>query len=193
MTEKIVIIDNYDSFTYNLKHLIEETANTNVIVLKNDSLDLTAIENADFIFISPGPGLPEEAGKTLEIIREFGNRKKIMGVCLGLQAIAVAFGGRLKPLDSVYHGIQSEMYYTEYRSSIFKHIPDKLMAGRYHSWVADPIDFPEVLRITQKDINGNIMALEHISLPIFGVQYHPESIMTEFGKAIIANFLDSDI
>jgi len=191
MAEKIVLIDNYDSFTYNLKHLIEVTSNEKVAILKNDCIDMAVLEDVEYIFISPGPGLPEEAGKTLDIIHRFGNRKPILGVCLGLQAIVIAFGGGLKSLDNVYHGIQSEMFYTEHQSIIFNNIPEGFMAGRYHSWVADETELPAILQITQQDIHGNIMAVQHKHLPVFGVQYHPESIMTTFGKEIISNFLNN--
>lgn len=187
--KRIVIIDNYDSFTYNLVHAVEKIVGHQIDVFKNDEVTIKEIENYEYIIISPGPGLPEESGLTLDIIRNFYRTKKIFGVCLGLQAAVVAFGGQLKNLDKVLHGIETEMYITE-RSSIYRNIETKFIAGRYHSWVADTINFPEELVINCIDTDKEIMGLHHKIHSLYAVQFHPESIMTPEGETMISNFLD---
>jgi anthranilate synthase component 2 len=187
--KKVAIIDNYDSFTFNLVHLVEEIINTKVEVIKNDEVDFTALGSFDFIILSPGPGLPSEAGQLCEVIQQFGNTKKIFGVCLGLQAIAEVFGAKLLQLPKVYHGIKSNISISNIESPIFKHVPNPFYAGRYHSWVIDKNSDLKQLDILAYDDTGEIMAIQHKSLEIYAVQFHPESIMTDEGKQIVANFL----
>lgn len=186
---KILIIDNYDSFTYNLVQMVEEIVGKNVSVIKNDEISFDKINEFDKIILSPGPGIPSEAGKLLETIKKFAGKKPILGVCLGMQAIAEAFGGNLKLLDSVYHGVAIEAEIIKSDALLFKNLPSKFSVGRYHSWVVNKDKFPEDLEITSLDDLGNIMSLQHKSLNIHGVQYHPESILTPFGKVILENFL----
>ncbi|MBU1011906.1 MAG: aminodeoxychorismate/anthranilate synthase component II [Bacteroidetes bacterium] len=182
-----LIIDNYDSFTYNLVHLVKEIG---VIpdVIRNDKFRLEEIAKYDKIILSPGPGVPNDAGFLKQVIKEFAPRKSIFGVCLGQQAIAEVFGGRLINLEQVYHGVVSEIELVM-NDYIFEQIPLKFMAGRYHSWVVDP-NLPSELETIATDANGQIMALKHKTYDVRGVQFHPESIMTPNGKQIIQNFLN---
>jgi anthranilate synthase component 2 len=186
----ILIIDNYDSFTYNLKHYVEQF-DENVVVKRNNEISLEEVNSFESIILSPGPGLPQEAGITLEVIKKFGNSKKILGVCLGHQAIAVAFGGKLKNMDEVLHGVSKETKVRKMNCKIFQDIPNKFMCGRYHSWVVDAQYFPQDLEITAIDEVGNIMALQHKFYKINGVQFHPESILSEYGLQIIENWVKS--
>lgn len=186
---KILILDNYDSFTYNLVQMVEEIAGKVVTVAKNDEIFLFEIEKFDKIILSPGPGIPSEAGVLLEVIQNFSGIKPIFGVCLGMQAIAESFGGSLKLLEEVYHGVAVEAISQNKNAKLFKNLPTKLEVGRYHSWVVNTKDFPEELEITSLDSLGNIMSLQHQKYDIHGVQYHPESILTPFGKQILENFL----
>lgn len=186
---KVLVIDNYDSFTYNLVHSIEAILNKDIDVYRNDKLDISDIENYSHIFISPGPGIPQEAGMTIDILKTYVATKKIFGVCLGLQSLVVALGGELENLNRVYHGIESTMLKTEHTSRIFDGIEDSFVAGRYHSWVAEKTKLPPELLITAKDEKGEIMALEHKEKPVYAVQFHPESIMTPDGDLMIHNFL----
>lgn len=187
---KILILDNYDSFTYNLVQYIEEETGGEVDVYRNDKISLDAVGAYDLIVLSPGPGIPEEAGIMPAIIKRYATEKVIFGVCLGHQAIGEAFGGKLLNLDQVHHGIETEMTRTTTEDVLFKDIPKAFNAGRYHSWVIDPATLPEELAITATGEYGGIMALQHKQLPIFGVQFHPESIMTEHGRLMIRNLLD---
>ena len=187
--EKVVIIDNYDSFTYNLVHLINEIIDGEVTVLRNDQFKIEELEAFDYIVLSPGPGLPDEAGLLKEVIRIYGPNKKIFGVCLGLQAIGEVFGGKLKNLSKVFHGMKTEMTVTDNYDPIFNGINKKFEAGRYHSWVIDKSTFPADLLITALDENGEIMAARHKTYQVYGVQFHPESIMTPDGKTLLTNFL----
>ena len=189
MDKKIVIIDNYDSFTYNLVHLVEEIVGHDIDVFRNDKLSLDQLESYEYILISPGPGLPEESGLTLDIIKNYHQSKKIFGVCLGLQSIVVALGGELNNLEKVFHGIETQMFLTSKSSQIFENISSPFMAGRYHSWVAKETVLPNELEVTCRDGQNQIMAIQHKSLPIYAVQFHPESIMTPEGKTMITNFL----
>ena len=189
-SRKVIIIDNYDSFTYNLRHLVEELVQEPVVVVRNDDFDMKQIADYEYIILSPGPGLPEEAGQTPDVIRNYGSSKKILGVCLGLQAIGVVYGGLLKNLDTVYHGIQSTIYLTEQEDAIFRGVPTSFEAGRYHSWVLDRNGVPDVIMVTATDDRGEIMAIRHVNYAIHGVQFHPESIMTPQGRRIVANFLE---
>jgi len=202
---KTVIIDNYDSFTYNLAHLVKELG-VEVDVLRNDKFELEDLEKYDKIILSPGPGIPEEAGLLLEVIRTYAGRKPILGVCLGEQAIGQAFGGKLTNLSEVFHGIQTNIVIrdeglgisssslnTNHSSLItdyiFSGLPTEFPVGRYHSWVVDTDGFPEELVITAISSEGQIMALKHREYDVHGIQFHPESVLTPDGKQIVDNWL----
>lgn len=187
---KILILDNYDSFTYNLVQYVEEELDQDVDVFRNDEISLDAVDAYDLIILSPGPGVPAEAGIMPELIKQYAGRKVIFGVCLGHQAIGEAFGGKLINLDQVHHGIETTMTRTKTDDAIFQSIPESFNAGRYHSWVIDPETMPEELEITATGEYGGVMALQHRQYPIFGVQFHPESIMTEHGRLMIRNLLN---
>lgn len=190
MKKNVLVIDNYDSFTYNLVHSIEKILGYDIDVFRNDKISVEDVDHYEYIFISPGPGIPEEAGHTLEIIKTYYKSKKIFGVCLGLQSLVIALGGSIFNLEKVFHGIESEMYLTDNESLIFKGMNSAFQAGRYHSWVAQKEDLPKELTITSIDKTGQIMALEHKEYPVFAVQFHPESIMTPQGDLMIENFLN---
>lgn len=194
---KIIIIDNYDSFTYNLAHLVKELG-AEVDVLRNDCFALEELETYDKIILSPGPGVPEEAGLLLDVIRTYAGRKPILGVCLGEQAIGQAFGGKLVNLSEVFHGVQTAIKIKGENVGeevileddiIFKGLPEGILVGRYHSWVVDTKDFPEELMVTAVSPEGQIMALRHRDYDIHGIQFHPESVLTPDGKAIVKNWL----
>ncbi|MBQ1582091.1 MAG: aminodeoxychorismate/anthranilate synthase component II [Prevotella sp.] len=185
---KIVIIDNYDSFTYNLSHLVKELG-AEVTVYRNDQFQLNQLEVFDKIILSPGPGIPSEAGLLLDVIRTYAGRKPILGVCLGHQAIGEVFGGKLTNLSDVYHGIATEG--TQFGvDPIFTGLPKRIIMGRYHSWVVDRVDFPSCLEITAVSDDGQIMALRHRNYNIHGIQFHPESVLTPEGRTIIKNWLN---
>ena len=188
--KKVLVVDNYDSFTYNLVHIIEELNGYAPDVYRNDEINAEGALEYDYILISPGPGIPEESGNTLDIISSCLKEKKIFGVCLGLQALTVALGGTLVNLEKVYHGIESQMHLTDETSALFKGVPSQFQAGRYHSWVVDKDSLPKKLKISCVDDEGRIMALEHTDYPVYAVQFHPESIMTPEGKKMIQNFLE---
>lgn len=185
---KIAIIDNYDSFTYNLSHLVKE-AGAEVTVFRNDQFGLEELETFDKILLSPGPGVPEEAGLLLDVIRTYAGRKPILGVCLGEQAIGEAFGGKLTNLTEVYHGIQSPIQIVA-DDYLFNGLPKEILVGRYHSWVVDTEGFPECLEITAVSREGYIMALRHKTMDVQGIQFHPESVLTPDGKQMIRNWLN---
>ena len=185
---KITIIDNYDSFTYNLAHLIDELG-CEVKVFRNDKFDMADVEPADKIVLSPGPGIPSEAGKLMDVIKTFAGKKPILGVCLGHQAIAEAFGGSLINLQDVYHGVQTPAEITA-RDYIFDGLGDSITVGRYHSWVVNPTTLPSCLEVTALADGGQIMGLRHTSLDIHGIQFHPESVLTPDGKTIMMNFIN---
>ena len=187
---KILVFDNYDSFTYNLVQYLERVSKAKVEVHRNDKISLKEINAFDKILLSPGPGIPSEAGILLDVIKEFSPKKSIFGVCLGQQAIGEVFGGRLKNLDSVYHGVATEMAVV-HDDLLFKDIPKKFRAGRYHSWVVDEKNFPNDLEITVKDENGFVMGLRHKKFDVRGVQFHPESVLTEHGLKMIENWVKS--
>ena len=189
---KILIIDNYDSFTYNLVHMVEDITGELPAVFRNDQITLSEIEAYDLLILSPGPGIPDEAGILKEIIAEFAGKKPIFGVCLGLQAITEVFGGTIENLEAVFHGVATTMKVTDASASIYKGIPAEFVAGRYHSWIASTKDLPEVLKITSVDEDGQIMSIEHKEFPISAVQYHPESILTPLGKQIVQNFIEAN-
>ena len=184
---KTVIIDNYDSFTYNLAHLVKELG-AEVDVLRNDKFELEELEKYDKIILSPGPGIPEEAGLLLEVIRTYAGRKPILGVCLGEQAIGQAFGGKLTNLSEVFHGIQTNVKIKN-KDYMFSGLPTEIPGGRYHSWVVDTDGFPEELVITAISSEGQIMALKHREYDVHGIQFHPESVLTPDGKQIVSNWL----
>lgn len=186
---KILLIDNYDSFTYNLVHLINEVSTATVDVYRNDAIELSSIEQYDKIILSPGPGIPSEAGLLLPIIKQYATSKPILGVCLGHQAIGEVFGGTLINLTQVYHGVATDCMVTDAKAVLLQGLQHTFTIGRYHSWVVDGINFPTELTITAKDANGLVMALQHKTLPIHGVQFHPESILTPQGSVIMKNFL----
>lgn len=186
--KKILLFDNYDSFTYNLKHLLAECG-ADADVRRNDKIGLDEIEAYDKILLSPGPGIPSEAGILLPLIKTYAPYKSILGVCLGHQAIAEAFGGTLENLPEVYHGIQSAIRITDKDEILFSGLPKTLKVGRYHSWAVSAKWLPACLRITATDDDGMIMALRHEQFDVRGVQFHPESVLTENGQQIIANWL----
>jgi anthranilate synthase component 2 len=185
---KILLVDNYDSFTYNLVHYLEASPDVNVVVKRNDEIDLKSVSSYDRIVLSPGPGLPSEAGVLLELIRQYVGKKPVLGVCLGLQAIAEVYGSRLLNLQKVYHGTASRLRVIS-PEPLFKGLPDSFLVGRYHSWVMDPENIPDCLEVTATDEEGNIMAIRHRKENIHAVQFHPESILTEHGHDIINNWL----
>jgi anthranilate synthase component 2 len=190
---KIVIIDNYDSFTYNLAHLIKELG-AEVTVYRNDEPEVQAlIDNADNIefdkiVLSPGPGIPSEAGLLLNVIRTFAGKKPMLGVCLGHQAIGEVFGGQLTNLSDVFHGVATEG--TQFGNDpIFEGLPKRIVMGRYHSWVVSKDGFPSCLEITAESDEGQVMALRHKEYDIHGIQFHPESVLTTEGKTMLGNWL----
>ena len=189
---KVLIIDNYDSFTYNLVHLVQSILNEKVDVIRNDKLNIDEISQYDKILLSPGPGIPDEAGMLKEVINRYASTKSIFGVCLGLQAISEVFGGKLVNLKEVCHGLATQIQVTCTNEKLFKNLPDKFLGGRYHSWIVDKNELPECLTISATDTEGNIMALSHKVFDIKAVQFHPESILTEHGEQIIRNWLFAD-
>ena len=180
---KIVIIDNYDSFTYNLSHLVKELG-AEVTVVRNDQFELADLEQYSKIILSPGPGIPSEAGLLLDVIRTYAGRKPILGVCLGHQAIGEVFGAKLENLSDVFHGVATPCHIIA-DDPIFSGIPRDITIGRYHSWVVSREDFPDCLEITAVSEQGQIMALRHRELNVRGIQFHPESILTPDGKKML--------
>ena len=187
--KKILIFDNYDSFTYNLLHTVQSLGHSDVDVIRNDRMTLEEVERYDKIILSPGPGLPEEAGLLLPLIERYAATKCILGVCLGHQAIGQMFGAKLENIPHVFHGVQTpaQIIAEDY---LFAGLPEEMEVGRYHSWIVSRDNFPSELQITALDKEGTIMALRHRTLDLHGVQFHPESILTPQGTAIIRNFLD---
>jgi anthranilate synthase component 2 len=205
---KILVFDNYDSFTYNLVHLVEKITHQKVDVFRNDQIPLEKVQEYDKIILSPGPGIPEEAGLLLPLIKEYAPSKSILGVCLGHQAIGEAFGGKLINLSTVYHGVATPVRIVNRESSVvrkgsgsrltshvsrkdlFEGLPDVLEAGRYHSWIISDENFPDELEVTARDDNNYIMALQHKKFDVQGVQFHPESVLTPKGEDILRNWLN---
>lgn len=186
---KVLVLDNYDSFTYNLVQYIEEILDAPVTVKRNDQISLDAVAEYDIIVLSPGPGVPSEAGIMPELIRRYAADKYILGVCLGHQAIAEAFGGSIHNLEQVYHGIETPVHIVDTEEILFQDIPQDFIAGRYHSWAVRPEDLPDSLIVTATAADENrIMAIRHRDYEVRGVQFHPESIMTEHGRRMLANF-----
>lgn len=209
---RLLVFDNYDSFTYNLVHLVEKILHTRVEVCRNDQIALEKVKDYDKIILSPGPGIPEEAGLLLPLIKEYASSKSILGVCLGHQAIGQAFGGKLVNLSTVYHGVATKIKQVSssmvngelstgdaksnspiishhLQNFLFEELPQELEVGRYHSWVVSREDFPGELEITAEDDNGYIMALQHKTFDVQGVQFHPESVLTPVGEKIMRNWL----
>jgi anthranilate synthase component 2 len=191
---KILIFDNYDSFTYNLVHLVEKLTHEKVDVYRNDKIALEDVQRYDKIILSPGPGLPSEAGLLLSLIKEYAATKSILGVCLGHQAIGEVFGGKLTNLSSVFHGVATPVKKVNgqrsmVNSKLFEGLPETFEVGRYHSWIVDKKGFPDELEITAEDENGFIMALQHKQYDVQGVQFHPESVLTPDGEKIMRNWL----
>lgn len=185
---KVLLVDNYDSFTYNLVHYLESLG-AEVQVLRNDEIDFEDVEDFDKILLSPGPGIPDQAGILKPLIKEYAGKKPILGICLGQQAIAEVFGGSLVQLNEVVHGRATPINIRVLDEILFKDLPQNLEVGRYHSWVVNPEDFPEYLEVTSVDKNGNIMSLRHKNYDVRAVQFHPESIMTPNGMKILENWL----
>ena len=195
---KVVIIDNYDSFTYNLVHLVRELG-ADITVLRNDRFELEQLEEYDKIMLSPGPGIPSEAGRLLDVIRRYAGLKPILGICLGEQAIGEAFGGRLINLSEVFHGVQTPAHLVTFAAPdgggkaqpdyLFRGLHQDLLVGRYHSWVVDAESLPGCLEATAFSDEGQVMALRHREYDVRGIQFHPESVLTPDGKKIIMNWL----
>lgn len=197
---KIVIIDNYDSFTYNLSHLVKELG-AEVTVYRNDQFELPQLEEFDKIILSPGPGIPSEAGLLLDVIKTYAGKKPMLGVCLGHQAIGEAFGGQLTNLSDVFHGVATEGSVLTLEDGvanndgnivdpIFAGLSSRITMGRYHSWVVSKEGFPECLEVTAESDEGQIMALRHRTLDIHGIQFHPESVLTTEGRIMLKNWMN---
>jgi len=188
--KKILVLDNYDSFTYNLVQLVEEITGDRPEVIRNDQLSLEQVDEYDTIILSPGPGLPKDAGIMPALIQQYYQQKPILGICLGHQAIAESFGGKLRNLTKVYHGFQTPIQVQE-QGGVYANLSDEIKVGRYHSWVAEPADLPDCLLATAVDDQSEIMSLRHKEFPVVGLQYHPESILTPDGKQLVSNFLSA--
>ncbi len=189
---KLLILDNYDSFTYNLVQYIQEILDRDVDVIRNDQITLEEVDQYDIIVLSPGPGLPEEAGIMPQLIQKYYKTKRILGVCLGHQAIGEALGAKLLNLSDVYHGVATNMKVTDSKNVLFKGMENDFQAGRYHSWVIQKDSLPEQeFIVTAVDDRGEIMAMRHRKYPVYSVQFHPESVMTPDGKTMLANFLNN--
>ena len=188
---KIVVIDNYDSFTYNLVHYLEDL-DCEVTVFRNDEFDINELQQFDKILLSPGPGIPDEAGLLREVIQTYAPTKSILGVCLGQQAIGEVFGGNLINLEKVYHGVATTINITNPDDDLFRELPNQFEVGRYHSWVVSHENFPNELIITSVDENEQIMSLKHNKYDVRGVQFHPESVLTPNGKKILENWVSAE-
>lgn len=187
--KKVLVVDNYDSFTYNLVHYLEDL-NCKVLVKRNDQIKIETVADFDKIVLSPGPGIPEEAGLLKDIIKTYAPSKSILGVCLGMQAIGEVFGAKLFNLNNVYHGIQTEVKIISKNDYLFKNLGNKILVGRYHSWVVK-IDNSSCLEVTCIDEKNEIMAIKHKNFDVKGVQFHPESVLTPKGKIILKNWVNS--
>jgi anthranilate synthase component II len=186
---KILVLDNYDSFTYNLVHYLEKITLQKVDVFRNDEISLAEVAVYDKIVLSPGPGVPDEAGILKELIREYAPTKSILGVCLGHQAIGEVFGATLLNMNRVFHGVATPVYLTSVEDSLFRGLPQQFDAGRYHSWLVDSKGLPADLEVTAIDDEGRIMAMKHKQYDVKGVQFHPESVLTEQGIQIMRNWI----
>ncbi len=188
---KILILDNYDSFTYNLVHMVEKITDKYPDVYRNDEISIEEVGEYDLIMLSPGPGIPDEAGILKEVIKTYAGKKPIFGVCLGLQAITEVFGGKIINMNEVFHGVATDMKVTKPEAVIFNGVPETFPAPRYHSWIASNKDLPAELEVTAIDEEGGIMAIRHTEHQISAVQFHPESILTEVGEQLVRNFINS--
>lgn len=188
---RILVLDNYDSFTYNLVYILRELQ-TEVDVYRNDRISLEAVDAYDKILLSPGPGIPSEAGILLDVIRQYAPTKSILGVCLGEQAIAEVFGGQLENMSDVLHGVSHQVTVTDSEERLFEGIPEKFMAGRYHSWTVVPESLPDTLKVTAVDSEGRVMGIRHTEYDVKGVQFHPESVLTQYGRDMLVNWLKTD-
>jgi anthranilate synthase component II len=186
---KILVLDNYDSFTYNLVHYLEELTGEKVTVARNDMITIEEAAMYDRIVLSPGPGIPDEAGIMKELIERLAPEKSILGICLGMQAIGEVFGVNLINLEQIYHGVATDIHVTEPSELLFYGLPSVFKGGRYHSWVLDKENIPSVLKVTAVDETGMVMGIKHARYDVRGLQFHPESILTEHGKLILANWL----
>ncbi len=186
---RILIVDNYDSFTYNLVHLVEKITHEKVAVFYNDGIELAQVKEYDKIILSPGPGIPAEAGLMPELIRQYAASKQILGVCLGHQAIAEAFGAKLVNLPIVFHGVATPIRIIDKENNLYRGMTEHIEVGRYHSWIVSKNDLPTELIVTAEDEHGYIMGLKHRQYAVEGVQFHPESILTPLGEQIIRNWL----
>jgi anthranilate synthase component II len=189
--KKILVIDNFDSFTYNLVQLLRELEDVQVDVVRNNAIPTALDEIYDLLLLSPGPGIPEEAGDLLQVIADYAGKMPILGVCLGHQALAIAFGGKLQNLSEVYHGVATEIHLTTQNEALFAGMQHPFLAGRYHSWVVDPQYFPENFVVTATAADGAIMAMRHRKWPLQGLQFHPESILTPMGRQILSNWVQA--
>ena len=184
-----MVIDNYDSFTYNLVHALSQITGSGVDVFRNDKVSMPGLEDYSHIVLSPGPGIPDEAGLLKDIIRTFAGRKRMLGVCLGHQAIAEVFGGKLINIRKVFHGVSTRISILDREDYLFKNIPDNFEGGRYHSWIVSDRDLPSCMKITARAEDGEIMGMSHTEHDIKGVQVHPESILTKCGTDLLANWI----
>lgn len=186
---RICIIDNYDSFTYNLVQIIEHFSDFSYTIFKNDSFDIEELGRYEKILFSPGPGIPSQAGKMFEVIKKFYSTKSLLGICLGHQAIAEVFGGTIYNLPKPLHGIKENIFITDKEEYLFRGLPDEIEGGLYHSWAVDEKKLPSTLKIIAKSKSGIVMGVSHQQYDVKGLQFHPESIMTPFGEKIIENWL----
>jgi anthranilate synthase component 2 len=189
--KRIIVIDNYDSFTYNLVHYIEKVTGIYPDVARNDEITVEEVGDYDKILLSPGPGVPEEAGICIDLIKEHGRKKSILGICLGHQAIGQAYGGTLLNLTHVFHGVSTVVRITDQSDALFNGIPPVISAGRYHSWIVLRDGLPDNLKVICEDDNGMIMGISHAHYDVKGLQFHPESVLTEHGLRIIGNWVES--
>lgn len=185
---KIVVIDNYDSFTYNLVHAMKQITGGQVDVIRNDKVSLDDLQQYSHIILSPGPGIPEEAGLLKEIIRRYAPEKRMLGVCLGHQAIAEVFGGKLVNISRVFHGVSTKIKVLDREDYLYRNIPDEFDGGRYHSWIVSEEGLPACLKVTAEAEDGEIMGISHVEYDLKGVQFHPESVLTKVGEEILSNW-----
>jgi anthranilate synthase component II len=189
--KKILVIDNYDSFTYNLVHYVEKLTGTVPSVFRNDEISLDEVDGYEKIILSPGPGVPVDAGICIDLIKRYAPTKSILGICLGHQAIGEAFGGSILNLSSVFHGVATPLLITDQSEPLFFNMPSSIIGGRYHSWVVSDYNLPECFRVTCKDETGIIMGISHKVYDVRGLQFHPESVLTEHGMDIISNWINN--
>ena len=186
---KVLLIDNYDSFTYNLYHYLQEFTSKEIVVMRNDEINFEFVEQVDKVVISPGPGLPEDAGQLMDFLDKYSTKKEILGICLGQQAIAMHFGMRLINLKEVVHGQSKKITILNQKENLFKGLPKAINVGRYHSWVIEKESLSEEFIVSSIDELSNIMSIQHKTLPIEAVQFHPESVLTEHGKEMVRNWI----